>query len=125
MKSKFVLVVMCIVISITASLAQAIPRNDFVVTLTPTSVSLSKGDTVSVQVSITRSKLFKRGTAVFGLSSPDKKGIAVTLVNSAPDSCILKISSNETVVAGNYTIVPNCTLHGKTIGSVLKLIVNP
>jgi hypothetical protein len=125
MKSRIFLLMALVVTTFTTSLAQTVPRNDFLLSLSPTGLSIAKGDSATVLVSITRSKLFKKGNAVFGFSSPDKKGIIAEFKNDGPDSCILKISTTNIAEPGNYTLVPNCTVQGKTIGSVLKLTVNP
>jgi hypothetical protein len=125
MKLKIPLLMALVITTLTSSSAQTVPRNDFLLSLSQTSISLAKGDSATVLVSITRSKLFKKGNAVFGFSSPDKKGIMATLETDSPDSCILKISTTNSAEPGAYMLVPNCTVQGKTIGSVLKVTINP
>ena len=101
------------------------PKKEFAIVLSQDNVEISGSESKEIEITILRSKAFLKGSAVMGLSSSLPKGIEVTFSpekgNFETTKVIIK-SSNA--VPGQYSLIVNATLNGKTKGSIIKLSVN-
>lgn len=106
--------------------AQTPPANEFELHLSATSILLARGDTDSVNISVLRPKTYKTGDAVFSFTSPERKGIelSITPIPDQPNNYLLRVSANEQADPGEYNIIPSCTIRNKSKGIVLKVKVN-
>lgn len=106
---------------------QTPPRDEFEVLLPISKLSITRGQTDSVEVSIIRSRQYaNKAGATLGLASSPKDGLKVAIkkVSGRADAWMLVISIDEAAEPGNYAIIPSCHLYHKVKGSVLTVTVN-
>jgi hypothetical protein len=106
--------------------AQIVPRSDFELRISPAKLTVRKGTTDSVLISVIRSKTYHDGNAVFNLSSPAQAGFLVSFRPVGLDSCVMIVTAMQEAVPGTYILLPNCILNRKKIAAPLSLtIINP
>lgn len=123
---------LCVLFVLAAFYAGAVngqtpPRDEFEVLLPISKMSIARGQTDSVEVSIIRSRLYANKTgATLGLASSPKEGLSVAIrkVPARSDVWMLVIAVGETAEPGNYAIIPSCHLYHKVKGTVLTVTVN-
>ena len=100
------------------------PKKEFAIVLSQDNVEMSGSESKEIEITILRSKSYLKSSAVMGLSSSLPKGIEVTFSpekgNFETTKVIIK-SSNA--VPGQYSLIVNATLNGKTKASIIKLSV--
>ncbi len=125
MKKFLLLAVLAIAVSTTQAQEKQIPRNEFTVELSETSVEVAAGQSQTVTLSLIRSKSFSKSKAAVGLSSGLPPGVSVTFepANGMIDESVAKISIANGTAAGSYSIIINTTMQGKSKGAALKVVV--
>jgi hypothetical protein len=128
MEFKNILIVVCFCIGTDSSLAQMPqpPKTEFALLLNAPKVTLQKGQSDSVKISVIRSKAYKKGLASLSFSSPSYEGLSITTkpIVDQPDTYMIHVSASEVAKPGDYNILPACTLRNKTKAVVLKVSVN-
>jgi hypothetical protein len=101
------------------------PRSEFAIDLSESSLHLKPGESKTVKVSLNRSKSFATAEADFGFSSVLPQGITVTYEpgTESTSSRVATITAANTSAPGAYSVVLNATLRYKTKGAILKLQV--
>jgi len=125
MKPKVYLLIVQLVLILNSTNAQIPPKDSFQLLLSTDNLLLAKGETDSISISVLRSKFYKKGNAVFRFSSPEVKGISVTIqpINDQPDNYSLVVAINDQAESGDYNLIPSCTLRDKTKGVIVKITV--
>lgn len=103
-----------------------LPRTEFNINLSESSLSIKPGETKQVTVSIVRSKYYAKEKAKLGFSSSLPKGItAIYEPNEGNfESSVVTIVAAADVIGGVYQIAPSATLNTKRKGTLLKLTVS-
>jgi hypothetical protein len=121
------LIFLLALVSATASMAQLpiVPPREFTVTLSESLITLKRGESKMVTVTIARSKSFSKAEAVWGVSSSLPKGVAIQYspASGLSESSVATITAGPETPAGSYSLILNATLHYKTKGSVVTLVV--
>ena len=101
------------------------PQKEFAIVLSQDNVEISGSESKEVDVTILRSKSYIKGTVTMGLSSALPKGIDVVFSPDKGDFETTKviIRSLEGVAPGQYSLIINATLKGKTKGTIIKVNV--
>ncbi|HMG88423.1 MAG TPA: hypothetical protein VK589_00135 [Chryseolinea sp.] len=101
------------------------PEKEFVIVLSQDNVEISGSESKEVEIKILRSKAYLKSSAVMGLSSALPKGIEVTFSPEKGnfENTKVIIKSSEVVAPGQYSLIVNATLNGRTKGSIIKLNV--
>jgi hypothetical protein len=122
------LITICIALTAYGAFGQTkkeLPRTEFAIDLSESSVTIRPGESKSVNVLITRSKYFANVKAKFGFSSALPKGVTVRFepAEGLVESSVATIVVAADAPAGSYSLVPDATLSHKTKGTILKLVV--
>lgn len=126
MKTLFTLSFLFISAMVVAQTHTELPRTDFLVNLSESSLTLKPGESKQVTLSIVRSKYYAKEKAILGLMGQLPKGITVTYEPAEGnfDSSLATISVAADAVNGAYNIVLSSTLSTKKKGTILKVIVD-
>ncbi|MCA4897834.1 MAG: hypothetical protein ACK514_18035 [Bacteroidota bacterium] len=126
MKTLFTLSFLFISAMVVAQTHTELPRTDFLVNLSESSLTLKPGESKQVTLSIVRSKYYAKEKAILGLMGQLPKGITVTYEPAEGnfDSSLATISVAADAVKGAYNIVLSSTLSTKKKGTILKVIVD-
>ena len=101
------------------------PKKEFAIVLSQDNVEISGSESKEIEITILRSKAYLKSSAVMGLSSSVPKGIEVTFSPEKGNFEVTKvIIKSSNAVPGQYSLIVNATLNGKTKGSIIKLSVN-
>jgi hypothetical protein len=124
MKNLFTIAALALALQAAAQTPVA-PRSEFSVALSEDALQVKSGETKSVTVAITRSKLFTKGEATWGFSTALPAGVTIAYIPSpeTPDSEEATITVGPAVPAGSYALILNATVRYKTKGTILKLLV--
>lgn len=59
------------------------------------------------------------------VNSPNVTGLTITIKSSVayPDEFVLHMLASIEVAAGEYNVIPTCTLRNRTKGIIIKLII--
>lgn len=103
-----------------------LPRTEFNINLSESSLSIKPGETKQVTVSIARSKYYAKEKATFGFLSSLPKGITATYEPSEGnfESSVVTIVAASDATTGVYQLAPSATLNTKRKGTLLKLTVS-
>jgi len=101
------------------------PRSEFLVELSASAVEAKAGDSKTITVTLNRSKSFSKPKATVGLSSGLPQGVSVTFnpAEGVQESTQATITLDAQAKPGQYTIILNATILGKSKGATLKLVV--
>lgn len=101
------------------------PTKEFTVVLSQDNVDIAAGETREIEIKILRSKSYVKGSALLGLSSTLPKGIEVSFSPETGnfETAKVTIKSSDSVTPGQYSLVINAKLKGKTKGAIVKLNV--
>jgi hypothetical protein len=128
MKNYFLsLIILSITISaIHAQETKPLPRTEFALALSQSSVKVNTGESTTIDLDILRSKTYKKSTATLGLSSSLPDGVVVTFEpkNGLIDKTTVKIAVGTTTKPGEYLLILKATLQNHTKGATIKLIIN-
>ena len=101
------------------------PKKEFAIVLSQDNVEISGSESKEIEITILRSKAYLKSSAVMGLSSSVPKGIEVTFSPEKGNFEVTKvIIKSSNAVPGQYSLIVNATLNGRTKGSIIKLNVS-
>ena len=102
-----------------------LPRTEFSINLSESSLSIKPGETKQVTVSIARSKYYTKEKAKLGFLSSLPNGVTATYEPSEGniESSVVTIVAAADAAVGVYQIAPSATLNTKRKGTLLKLVV--
>ena len=101
------------------------PKKEFAIVLSQDNVEISGSESKEIEITILRSKAYLKSSAVMGLSSSLPKGIEVTFSPEKGNFEVTKvIIKSSNAVPGQYSLIVNATLNGRTKGSIIKLNVS-
>ena len=125
MKTLFTLSFIFVAAMVVAQTKTELPRTDFVVNLSESSLTLKPGESKQVTVSIVRSKYYSKEKAILGLMGQLPKGITVTYEPAEGnfESSVATLSAAADVLPGSYNIVLSTMLSVKKKGEILKVTV--
>jgi hypothetical protein len=125
MKTLFTLSFLFVAAMVVAQTKTELPRTDFVVNLSESSLTLKPGESKQVIVSIVRSKYYAKEKAILGLMGQLPKGITVTYEPAEGnfESSVATLSAAADVLPGTYNIVLSTMLSVKKKGEILKVTV--
>jgi hypothetical protein len=102
-----------------------LPRTEFTIDLSESSLLLKPGESKQVTVSIARSKSFKKEKAILGLQSSLPKGVTVSFEpkegNFESSSATISVATDATV--GMHQLIMSAELSRKKKGTILKITV--
>jgi hypothetical protein len=126
MKTLFTLSFLFVAAMVLAQTKTELPRTDFVVNLSESSLTLKPGESKQVIVSIVRSKYYAKEKAILGLMGQLPKGITVTYEPTEGnfESSVATLSATADVLPGTYNIVLSTMLSVKKKGEILKVTVD-
>jgi hypothetical protein len=126
MKTLFTLSFLFVSAMVVAQTKTELPRTDFVVNLSESSLTLKPGESKQVIVSIVRSKYYAKEKAILGLMGQLPKGITVTYEPAEGnfESSVATLSAAADVLPGTYNIVLSTMLSVKKKGEILKVTVD-
>ena len=102
-----------------------IPKKEFAIVLSQDNLEISGSESKEIEITILRSKAYLKSSAVMGLSSSLPKGIEVTFSPEKGNFDVTKvIIKSSNAVPGQYSLIVNATLNGRTKGSIIKLNVS-
>ena len=112
-------------LSLTGYTQTQTPKKEFAIVLSQDNVEMSGNESKEIEITILRSKAYLKSSAVMGLSSSLPKGIEATFSPEKGNFEVTKvIIKSSNVVPGQYSLIVNATLNGKTKGSIIKLNVS-
>jgi len=101
------------------------PKKEFAIVLSQDKLEISASESKEIEITILRSKAYLKSSAVMGLSSSLPKGIEVTFSPDKGNFEVTKvIIKSSNAVPGQYSLIVNATLNGRTKGSIIKLDVS-
>jgi hypothetical protein len=101
------------------------PKKEFAIVLSQDKIEISASESKEIEIKILRSKAYLKSSAVMGLSSSLPSGIEVTFSPEKGNFDVTKvIIKSSNAVPGQYSLIVNATLNGRTKGSIIKLNVS-
>jgi hypothetical protein len=102
-----------------------IPQNEFALSFAKQQLELSRGEKAELEILILKSKRYQKSKAKMGVSSGLPAGVTITF---SPDkgtfeSTQASVSVQANATPGQYMLILNATLHNKTKGSILRLLI--
>ena len=125
MKTTFTFLLLFVMATAFAQTNTVLPRTEFVISLSETSLSLKPGETRQVMIEVLRSRSFAKAKATLGVSSVLPQGITVSFEPTEGNfqSGVATITASPNTLIGTYNLVLNGTINYKTKGAILKLAV--
>ncbi|MFT7034322.1 MAG: hypothetical protein ACJA2S_002836 [Cyclobacteriaceae bacterium] len=106
MKKTFLLSFMALSMMISASFAQTAPKKGFTVSISEKSINLAPGESQTIDVTINRSKAYKKAKIKLSLGSSLPEGLTVAFENGTDPLNERKMI----LTADNNTTIPSKTL---------------
>ena len=112
-------------ISVMGSAQPSAPAKEFAIVLSQDNIDISSNETKEIEIKILRSRSYLKGDATLGLSSSLPQGIEVSFSPESGNFETAKviIKSSDSIAPGNYSLIINAKLNGKTKGSIVKVNV--
>lgn len=125
MKTLFTLSFLFVAAMVVAQTKTELPRTDFLVNLSESSLTLKPGESKQVTVSIVRSKYYAKEKAVLGLMGQLPKGITVTYEPAEGnfESSVATLSAAADALPGTYNVIISTMLSVKKKGEILRVTV--
>jgi hypothetical protein len=125
MKKLFTVTLLFASISLFAQEQAAIPRSEYVVSVSEKLVKIAPGETKQITVSILRSKGFSKSKADLGLSSSLPAGITLQFEPAAGlfDKSTATFKADANVPVGEYQVILKSTVRNLNKGTIIKLVV--
>lgn len=110
----------------TAQTKAELPRNEFTVDLSESSLIIKPGESKKITVSIARSKSYTKAKATLGFGSSLPTGVTISYETNEGnlDKSTATIVVAQDTAPGVYQLVLSATLNTKKKGTILKLSVN-
>jgi hypothetical protein len=104
----------------------ALPRTDFTIDLSESTLTVKPGESKQVTISIARSKYFAKEKAILGLQSSLPQGVTISYEPKEGnfETSMATISVAPETAIGVHQIVLNAMLSTKKKGAILKLAVS-
>ena len=124
MKTLFTLSLLFVAALVMAQ-TKAVPRTEFTIDLSESSLVIKPGESKQVTVSIARSKYFAKEKAILGLQSSLPQGVTISYEPKEGnfETSVATISVAPDTAVGAYQIVLNAMISTKKKGAILKLLV--
>jgi hypothetical protein len=109
----------------TAQTKTELPRTDFTIDLSQSSLMINPGESRQVTVSIARSKYYSREKAILGLQSSLPQGVTVSYEPKEGnfESSVATISVASDAPVGVHQLVLSAMLSTKKKGTILRVTV--
>lgn len=123
---KFILILVLSAIACTGfAQEKIIPRTEFAIDLSVSTMEALPGQIKNVEVNLNRSKSYSKSNATLGISSGLPQGVTVNFEPSEGviNSSVAKITITEDTKPGIYTLIFKGTIQQKSKGATLKLVV--
>ena len=118
-------VLVLVLLSLSGYTQTQTPKKEFAIVLSQDKIEISGSESKEIEITILRSKAYLKSSALMGLSSSIPKGIEVTFSPEKGNFDVTKvIIKSSNAVPGQYSIIVNATLNGRTKGSIIKLNVS-
>jgi hypothetical protein len=103
-----------------------LPRTDFTIDLSESTLTVKPGESKQVTISIARSKYFAKEKAILGLQSSLPQGVTISYEPKEGnfETSMATISVAPETAIGVHQIVLNAMLSTKKKGAILKLAVS-
>ena len=126
MKTLLTLSFLFVVVLSFAQSTSELPRTEFTINLSESSLTLKPGETKQVTVSILRSKHFSKEKATMGLLSSLPQGITITYEPKEGnfENSVATIAAASDAALGISQLALSATLSTKKKGAILKLVVS-
>ena len=126
MKMSLAIALLFIVAVTTAQTKAELPRNEFTVDLSESSLIIKPGESKKITVSIARSKSYTKAKATLGFGSSLPTGVTISYETNEGnlDKSTATIVVAQDTAPGVYQLVLSATLNTKKKGTILKLSVN-
>jgi hypothetical protein len=107
------------------SQAVAIPKNEFQLYMPVTTLDIERGDTLSFEIFILKSRPYQKSKVEMGVSSNLPAGLLVHFLPSQGhiEKSVVQIIAGMDTVRGEYHIIINSAIRYHTKGIILKLNV--
>jgi uncharacterized membrane protein len=124
-KSILTLFVFAISLAAQAQESKSAPRTEFTLDLSAATLKVNAGESSAIDLSILRSKTYKKSNAVLGLSTSLPEGITVEFEpnNGVIEKTNVKVIASRAAKPGEYLLILKATLQNHTKGATLKLVV--
>ncbi|NJM25126.1 MAG: hypothetical protein HC859_06125 [Bacteroidia bacterium] len=125
MKSTLSIITFMLLSLLVQAQTAEVPKKEFAVALSASSLTVSPGDNKTVEMSILRSKSYQKGEATLNISSRLPEGLAVTFepAKTSDSKTEVRIAAAAGLASGTYNVILNCTLNYKAKGTSLKIVV--
>lgn len=127
MKQSIILLFFVTLTTVQVSFAQetAIPRKEYLISLSTNAISLTPGESKQVQVLINRSKTFTKGQVELGLSSSLPQGLTITFEPAKGEfnNSVATITASTQVADGKYPIILKSSLKNLNKGVILNISI--
>ncbi len=126
MKTYLTIALLCFVAVATAQTKTELPRTEFMVDLSESSLIIKPGKSKTITLSIVRSKAYAKAKATLGFGSSLPNGITISYepIEGNVDKSTVTIAIAKDAAPGVYQLVLSATLNAKKKGTILKLSVN-
>ena len=126
MKMSLAIALLFIVAVTTAQTKAELPRTEFTVELSESSLIIKPGESKQITVSIARSKSYTKAKATLGFGSSLPNGVTISYetIEGKIDKSTATIAVAQDAAPGVYQLVLSATLNAKKKGTILKLSVN-
>ena len=125
MKTASTIALLFVFALVSAQTKPELPRTEFTIDLSESSMMIKPGESKQVTVSIARSKYYAKEKANLGLQSALPKGVSIVYEpkegNFETSVATLSVAPDATV--GTYQLILSAILSTKKKGTVLKLTV--
>jgi hypothetical protein len=114
------------VVALVMAQTKAVPRTEFTIDLSESSLAIKPGESKQVTVSIARSKYFAKEKAILGLQSSLPQGVTISYEPKEGnfETSVATISVAPDTAVGIHQIVLNAMISTKKKGSILKLSIS-
>jgi hypothetical protein len=126
MKTLFTLSLVFVAVLAMAQTKGALPRTEFTIDLSESTLTIKPGESKQVTISIARSKYFAKEKAILGLQSSLPQGITISYEPKEGnfETSVATITVAPETAIGVHQIVVNAMLSTKKKGAILKLAVS-
>jgi hypothetical protein len=125
MKTALTIALFFVFALVSAQTKTELPRTEFTIDLSESSLMIKPGESKQVKVSITRSKYYSKEKAILGLQSSLPQGVTVSYEPKEGnfESSIATISIAPDAAVGVHQIVLSAMLSTKKKGTILRVTI--
>lgn len=124
MKIGFLVLLLAVTLSVSAQNLE-IPQNEFTISCSKNQLELSRGENSQLDVTVLKSRGYRKSNTKMGISSSLPKGVVITFdpEKGTFDSSKATILIEADAPPGEYSIILNATLNHTTKGTILNLLI--